>query len=52
MSNQNLRPDFIWATMSWPEISERLKIVDTAILSSTDCICRLMWIITMRITWL
>jgi creatinine amidohydrolase len=32
MSNQNLRPDFIWATMSWPEISERLKIVDTAIL--------------------
>ncbi len=25
-------PDYLWATLSWPEIQERLKIVDTAIL--------------------
>jgi creatinine amidohydrolase len=25
-------PKYMWATLSWPEISERLKIVDTAIL--------------------
>jgi creatinine amidohydrolase len=25
-------PDFMWATHSWPEITERLKVVDTAIL--------------------
>ena len=25
-------PDHMWATLSWPEIQERLKIVDTAIL--------------------
>jgi creatinine amidohydrolase len=26
------KSDFLWETMSWPEIEERLKIVDTAIL--------------------
>jgi len=25
-------PEFMWATLSWPEITERLKLVDTAIL--------------------
>lgn len=25
-------PEYMWATLSWPEIAERLKIVDTAIL--------------------
>ena len=26
------KPDYMWETSSWPQISERLKIVDTAIL--------------------
>jgi creatinine amidohydrolase len=25
-------PDYMWATLTWPEIADRLKIVDTAIL--------------------
>lgn len=25
-------PDYMWATLKWPEITERLKIIDTAIL--------------------
>lgn len=32
MKNKNKYPDFMWATLSWPEIEERLKKVDTAIL--------------------
>lgn len=32
MSNKQKYPDHIWATLKWPEIAERLKIVDTAIL--------------------
>jgi creatinine amidohydrolase len=32
MKDKLKHPDHIWATLSWPEIQERLKIVDTAIL--------------------
>ena len=32
MKDKTKYPDFMWATLSWPEIQERLKIVDTAIL--------------------
>jgi len=32
MKNKEKYPDFMWATLSWPEIEERLKKVDTAIL--------------------
>ena len=32
MRNKEDFPDFMWETFTWPEISERLKIVDTAIL--------------------
>ncbi len=32
MKNNEKYPEFMWATLSWPEIEERLKIVDTAIL--------------------
>ena len=32
MKNKAEYPDFMWATLKWPEIAERLKIVDTAIL--------------------
>jgi len=32
MENSSKYPDFMWETLSWPQITERLKIVDTAIL--------------------
>lgn len=32
MENNDKHPKYIWATLKWPEITERLKIVDTAIL--------------------
>lgn len=32
MKDKEKYPDYMWATLSWPEIQERLKIVDTAIL--------------------
>ena len=32
MDKTNKYPEFMWATLSWPEIEERLKRVDTAIL--------------------
>jgi creatinine amidohydrolase len=32
MKNKEKYPDYMWATLSWPEIQERLKEVDTAIL--------------------
>lgn len=32
MKNKIKYPDFMWETLSWPEIQERLKVVDTAIL--------------------
>ncbi|KAA3615362.1 MAG: creatininase family protein [Calditrichaeota bacterium] len=32
MKKQNEYPDYMWATLKWPEIAERLKLVDTAIL--------------------
>jgi creatinine amidohydrolase len=32
MKNKVEYPEFMWATLKWPEITERLKIVDTAIL--------------------
>ena len=32
MKNKVDYPEYMWATLSWPDISERLKIVDTAIL--------------------
>ncbi len=32
MKNKTEYPEYMWATLSWPEIAERLKIVDTAIL--------------------
>ena len=32
MKNKVEYPEYMWATLKWPEITERLKIVDTAIL--------------------
>lgn len=32
MKNQERKPEYMWATLKWPEIEARLKIVDTAIL--------------------
>jgi len=32
MKHKQNAPDYMWETMKWPEITERLKIVDTAIL--------------------
>lgn len=32
MSKKNIHPEYLWATLKWPEIAERLKVVDTAIL--------------------
>lgn len=32
MKNSEKYPDYLWATLTWPEIEERLKKVDTAIL--------------------
>ncbi|MGQ1784784.1 MULTISPECIES: creatininase family protein [unclassified Saccharicrinis] len=32
MRNKEQYPDYMWETLTWPEIKERLKIVDTAIL--------------------
>lgn len=32
MRNKEKYPDYMWETLTWPEIKERLKIVDTAIL--------------------
>jgi len=32
MSNNNKTDEFLWETSAWPDLSERLKIVDTAIL--------------------
>jgi creatinine amidohydrolase len=32
MKNKKKYPDYMWETLTWPEIEERLKIVDTAIL--------------------
>ena len=32
MSKTSKTPEYMWETSSWPELSERLKIVDTAIL--------------------
>ncbi len=32
MKNEKKHPDFLWETLTWPEITERLKLVDTAIL--------------------
>jgi creatinine amidohydrolase len=32
MKNNKEYPEFMWATLKWPEITERLKLVDTAIL--------------------
>jgi creatinine amidohydrolase len=32
MENRADYPEYMWATLKWPEITERLKIVDTAIL--------------------
>jgi len=32
MKNKKVYPEYMWATLKWPEIAERLKIVDTAIL--------------------
>ncbi|MCJ7801492.1 MAG: creatininase family protein [Candidatus Marinimicrobia bacterium] len=32
MKNNDRYPEFMWATLTWPEIEERLKKVDTAIL--------------------
>jgi len=32
MKNKEDYPNYMWATLTWPEILERLKIVDTAIL--------------------
>lgn len=32
MNKKEDYPDYMWATHTWPEIAERLKIVDTAIL--------------------
>ena len=32
MKDKDKYPDYMWATLSWPEIQERLKIVDTAII--------------------
>lgn len=32
MKDKNKYPEYMWATLSWPEIQERLKLVDTAIL--------------------
>jgi creatinine amidohydrolase len=32
MKNKEDYPNYMWATLAWPEILERLKIVDTAIL--------------------
>ena len=31
-NNNNMPPEYMWETLKWPEITERLKIVDTAIL--------------------
>ena len=32
MKNKKTTPDYMWETLKWPEIAERLKVVDTAIL--------------------
>jgi len=32
MNTKENYPEYLWATLKWPEIEERLKIVDTAIL--------------------
>lgn len=32
MKNNANYPEYMWATLSWPEITERLKVIDTAIL--------------------
>lgn len=32
MKKKSKYPEYMWATLKWPEITERLKIVDTAIL--------------------
>jgi len=32
MKNKKTTPEYLWASLKWPEIEERLKIVDTAIL--------------------
>jgi creatinine amidohydrolase len=32
MNTKNSNPEYMWATLKWPEIEERLNIVDTAIL--------------------
>ena len=32
MKNKVDYPEYMWATLKWPEITERLKIIDTAIL--------------------
>jgi creatinine amidohydrolase len=32
MKNHQDHPEFMWATLSWPALAERLKLVDTAIL--------------------
>ncbi|WP_163325378.1 creatininase family protein [Draconibacterium mangrovi] len=32
MKDTNKYPEYMWASLSWPDIQERLKIVDTAIL--------------------
>lgn len=32
MKNKSEYPEYMWETLKWPEIAERLKIVDTAIL--------------------
>ena len=32
MKNNEKYPEYMWATLTWPEIEERLKKVDTAIL--------------------
>jgi creatinine amidohydrolase len=32
MTKNEMYPEFMWETLTWPEIEERIKIVDTAIL--------------------
>ncbi len=32
MKPKTARIDYMWETLKWPEIAERLKVVDTAIL--------------------
>ena len=32
MEHEMTAPDYMWETLKWPEIAERLKVVDTAIL--------------------